>query len=109
MWAGFFCRLDVLIHIFGCSKEFPEVRGASLMCNFGVRSRFWDVICGIRLPKGSPESMQSIVVFLLHAGAKKAQTSFALMRRLVRAFASPIVSISTFRRRRHAIDCVFIA
>ena len=56
MWAGFFCRQDVSITIFGRTKEFSEVRGTSLMCNFGVRSRFLDVIYGVRPPNGSPES-----------------------------------------------------
>ena len=41
--------------IFGRTKEFSEVRGTSLMCNFGVRSRFLDVIYGVRPPNGSPE------------------------------------------------------
>ena len=54
MWAGFFCRLDVSISIFGRTKEFSEVRGTSLMCNFGVRSRFLDVIYDVRPPNGSP-------------------------------------------------------
>ena len=40
--------------IFGRTKEFSEVRGMSLMCNFGVRSRFLDVIYGVRPPNGSP-------------------------------------------------------
>ena len=55
MWAGFFCRQDVSISIFGRTKEFSEVRGRSLMCNFGVRSRFLDVIYGVRPPNGSPD------------------------------------------------------
>ena len=50
----FFCRQDVSISVFGRTKEFSEVRGTSLMCNFGVRSRFLDVIYGERLPNGSP-------------------------------------------------------
>ena len=54
MWAGFFCRQDVPISIFGRTKEFSEVRGTSLMCNFGVRSRFLDVIYGVLPPNGSP-------------------------------------------------------
>ena len=57
MWAGFFCRQDVSISIFGRTKEFSEVRGTSLMCNFGVRSRFLDVIYGVRPPNGSPVIM----------------------------------------------------
>ena len=52
----FFCRQDVSISIFGRTKEFSEVRGTSLMCNFGVRSRFLDVIYGVRPPNGSPEA-----------------------------------------------------
>ena len=58
MWAGFFCRQDVSISIFGRTKEFSEVRGTSLMCNFGVHSRFLDVIYGVRPPNGSPEFMK---------------------------------------------------
>ena len=54
MWVGFFCRQGVSITIFGRTKEFSEVRGTSLMCNFGVRSRFLDVIYGVRPPNGSP-------------------------------------------------------
>ena len=54
MLAGFFCRQDVSISIFGRTKEFSEVRGTSLMCNFGVRSRFLDVIYSVRPPNGSP-------------------------------------------------------
>ena len=54
MWAGFFCRQDVSITIFGRTREFSEVRGTSLMCNFGVRSRLWDVIYGVHPPNGSP-------------------------------------------------------
>ena len=54
MWAGFFCRQDVSITFFGRTKEFSEVRGTSLMCNFGVRSRFLDVIYGVRPPNGGP-------------------------------------------------------
>ena len=42
------------ISIFGRTKEFSEVRGTSLMCNFGVRSRSLDVIYGVRPPNGSP-------------------------------------------------------
>ena len=53
--GGFFCRQDVSISIFGRTKEFSEVRGTSLMCNFGVRSRFLDVIYGVRPPNGSPD------------------------------------------------------
>ena len=55
MWAGFFCRQDISITFFGRTKEFSEVRGTSLMCNLGVRSRFLDVIYGVRPPNGSPE------------------------------------------------------
>ena len=54
MWAGFFYRQDVSISIFGRTKEFSEVRGTSLMCNLGVRSRLLDVIYGVRPPNGSP-------------------------------------------------------
>ena len=50
----FFCRQHISITIFGCTKEFSEVRGTSLMCNYGVRSRFLDVIYGLRTPNGSP-------------------------------------------------------
>ena len=39
--------------IFGRTKEFSEVRRTSLMCNFGVHSRFLDVIHGVRPPNGS--------------------------------------------------------
>ena len=52
----FFCRQDVSITIFGRTKEFSEVRGTSVMCNFGVRSRFLDVIYGVRPPNGSPDT-----------------------------------------------------
>ena len=55
MWAGFICRQDVSITIFGRTKEFSEVRSTSLMCNFGVPSRFLDVIYGARPPNGSPD------------------------------------------------------
>ena len=55
MWAGFFFRQDVSISIFGGTKEFSEVRGTSLMCYFGVHSRFLDVIYGVRPPNGSPD------------------------------------------------------
>ena len=48
--GGFFCRQDVSIS----TKEFSEVCGTSLMCNFGVHSRFLDVIYGVRPPNGSP-------------------------------------------------------
>ena len=61
MWAGFFCRQDVSITILGRTKEFSEVRGTSLMCNFGVRSRFLDVIYGVRLPNGSPEKISDAI------------------------------------------------
>ena len=43
--------------IFGRTKEFSEVRGTSQMCNFGVRSRFLDVIYGVRPPNGGPVSI----------------------------------------------------
>ena len=46
--------------IFGRTKEFSEVRGTSLMCNFGVRSRFLDVIYGVRPPNGSPAVLEQI-------------------------------------------------
>ena len=59
MWAGFFCRQDVSISIFGRTKEFSEVRGTSLMYNFGVRSRCLDVIYAVRPPNGSPVQEQS--------------------------------------------------
>ena len=55
--GGFFCRQDVSITIFGRTKEFSEVRDTSLRCNFGVCSRFLDVIYGVRLPNGSPASL----------------------------------------------------
>ena len=58
MWAGFFCRQDVSISIFGHTKESSEVRGTTLMCNFGVRSRFLDVIYGVRPPNGSPANVR---------------------------------------------------
>ena len=61
MWAGFFCRQDVSISIFGRTKEFSEVRGTSLMCNFGVHSRFLDVIYGVRPPNGSPDYNQVVL------------------------------------------------
>ena len=64
MWAGFFCRQDVSISIFGRTKEFSEVRGTSLMCNFGVRSRFLDVIYGVHPPNGSPVSSIKRTYFL---------------------------------------------
>ena len=64
MWAGFFCRLDVSITIFGRTKEFSEFRGTSLMCNFGLRSRFLDVIYGVRPPNGSPDLRSSFCLFL---------------------------------------------
>ena len=50
----FFCRQDVSISTFGRPKEFSEVYGTSLMCNFGVHSRFLGVIYGVRPPNGSP-------------------------------------------------------
>ena len=50
----FFCRQDVSISIFGHTKEFSENRSTSLMCNFGVRSRFWDIIYRVRPHYGSP-------------------------------------------------------
>ena len=56
----FFCRQDVSMNIFGRTKEFSDVRGTSLMCNFGVRSRFWDVIYGVRPPNGSPATRWNI-------------------------------------------------
>ena len=52
--GGFFCRQDVSISTFGRPKEFSEVRGTSLMCNFGVHSRFLDVMYGVRPPNRSP-------------------------------------------------------
>ena len=64
MWAGFFCRQDVSISIFGRTEEFSEVRGTSLMGNFGVRSRFLDVIYGVRPPNGSPVIIFIISLFL---------------------------------------------
>ena len=69
MWAGFFCRQDVSISIFGRTKEFSEVRGTSLMCNFGVRSRFLDVILyGVRPPNGSPAEYPTHTDFVLKKG-----------------------------------------
>ena len=67
MWAGFFCRQDVSISIFSRTKEFSEVRGTSLMCNFGVRSRFLDVIYGVCPPNGSPDP-QLILLSLYLSG-----------------------------------------
>ena len=52
--GGFFSGQDVSITFFGRTTEFSEVRGTSLMCIFGVRSRFMDVIYGVRPPNGSP-------------------------------------------------------
>ena len=52
----FFCRQDLSISIFGRTKEFSEVCGTSLMCNFGVGSRFRDVIYVVRPPNGIPDS-----------------------------------------------------
>ena len=63
MWAGFFCRQDVSISIFGRTKEFSEVRGTSLMCNFGVHSRFLYVIYGVRPPNGSPDKKKKFSYF----------------------------------------------
>ena len=34
----------------------------SLMCNFGVRSRFLDVIYGVRPPNGSPAITHTITI-----------------------------------------------
>ena len=45
----------------------------SLMCNFGVRSRFLDVIYGVRPPNGSPD-----VVLLDANTANFGSTSLAL-------------------------------
>ena len=56
----FYCRQDVSITIFSRTKEFSEVRGMSLMCNFGVRSRFWDVIYGVCPPNGSPVNIEDV-------------------------------------------------
>ena len=47
MGGFFFGRQDVSITFFGRTKEFSEVCVTSLMCNFGVRSRFLDVIYGV--------------------------------------------------------------
>ena len=42
------------------------------MCNFGVRSRFLDVIYGVRPPNGSPESSYlSIFLFILQVMTSK--------------------------------------
>ena len=68
MWADFFCRLDVSISIFRRTKEFSEVRDTSLMCNFGVRSRFLDVIYGVRPPNGSPGLAQQKNEYGIEAG-----------------------------------------
>ena len=64
MWAGFFCRQDLSIYIFGRTKEFSEVHGTSLMCNFGVRSRFFDVIYGVRPPNGSPGERADLLALI---------------------------------------------
>ena len=50
----FFCRQDLSIFIFGRTKELSEVLSMSLMCNFGVRWRFLDVIYDVHPPNGSP-------------------------------------------------------
>ena len=47
--------------IFGRTKKFSEVRSTSLMCNFGICSRFWDVIYGVRLPNGSPDLLEKFM------------------------------------------------
>ena len=74
MWAGFFCRQDVSISIFGRTKDFSEVRSTSLMCNFGVRSRFLDVIYDVRPSNGSPEVQITIFhdksAIPLHPGSR---------------------------------------
>ena len=49
------------ITIFGRTKEFAEVRRMSLMCNFGVRSRYLDVIYGVRPPNGSPGDIDDYI------------------------------------------------
>ena len=59
VYSGFFCRQDVWISIFGRTKKFSEVRSMSLMCNFGICSRFWDVIYGLRPPNGSPDLLEN--------------------------------------------------
>ena len=55
--GGFFLQTGRLDTHYGRTKEFSEVRGTSLTCNFGVRSRFLDVIYGLRPPNGSPVLM----------------------------------------------------
>ena len=65
MWAGFFCRQDVSISIFGRTKEFSEVHGTSLMCNFGVRRIFLDVIYGVRPPNGSPDLERGPLMWMM--------------------------------------------
>ena len=69
--GGFFCRQDVSISIFGCTEKFSEVRSTSLMCNFDICSRFWDVIYGVRPPNVSPDLLEKFtgrisIVVLLH-------------------------------------------
>ena len=66
MWAGFFCWQDVSIHIFRRTQEFPEVRDTALMCNFDVRSWFWDVIYGVRLPNGITWTVMIMVGWSVH-------------------------------------------
>ena len=72
MGGFFFCRQDVLISIFGRTKEFSEVHGTFSMCNFGVRSRFLDVIYGVRPPNGSPDTLHMgfpfVELYTLHMG-----------------------------------------
>ena len=53
-----FCRQDVSISNFGRTKKFSEVRSTSLMCNFDICSRFWDVIYGVRPPNVSPHLLE---------------------------------------------------
>ena len=69
--GGFFLQTGRLDFIFGRTKKFSEVRSTSLMCNFDICSRFWDVIYGVRLPNLSPHLLEKFtgrisIVVLLH-------------------------------------------
>ena len=47
---------------FGRTGKFSEVRGTSLMCNFGVCSRILDVIYAVRPPNGSPVLNKMVLI-----------------------------------------------
>ena len=83
--------------IFGRTKEFSEVRGTSQMCNFGVRSRFLDVIYGVRPPNGGPAVCVCVCVRVLVVLVGGGQDVITIQTFIMTPLSATVSRVSTAR------------